>query len=124
MPTYSSYNALGSTIEIGELDSSIADNIVYEVSDVDTTEYSYGGAGWSLVKTFTFNLAATDELISLIYQANVKTDNGAVRNHNSGRRNALIRASTVAAKRKVRMFFVCIPGTTHVAKPRPMAVAN
>ena len=55
---------------------------------------------------------------------NVNTDNGAVKNHSAGRINAFIRPSTVAAIIKAKRFFVLIPETNNVAKPRPIAVAN
>ena len=72
-------------------------------------------------------VAASIIISALITKANkpkVNADSGAVKNHNAGRRDALIRPNTVAAIRKAKMFFDFMPGTINVAIPSPMAVAD
>lgn len=54
----------------------------------------------------------------------VKTDNGAVNNHNTGRINTFINPNAVAASRKDMKFFAFMPEIINVAKPRPMTVAT
>lgn len=60
-----------------------------------------------LTTKFGTSVAASIIISALITKANkpkVTTDNGAVRNHNNGRKNALISPSTVAAIRKAIKF--------------------
>jgi len=53
----------------------------------------------------------------------VNTDNGAVNNHSTGRTDALIRASTVAAIIKAIQLLAFIPGVIKIAMPSPVRVA-
>ena len=80
-----------------------------------------------LTSKFGTSAAASIIINAFITRANkpkVTTDNGAVKNQSAGRMNVFIRPSTAAAIKKANKFFVLIPETSNVAKPRPMAVAN
>lgn len=72
--------------------------------------------------------AATSIIISALITSannpNVNTDNGAVRNHSTGRINTLTKPRAVADIKNVSGFVVLIPGTINTVTPRPMKVAN
>jgi len=85
----------------------------------------------ALPKLLTVKLG-TSEAASMIINAfitranrpKVNTDKGAVKNHSTGRMNAFIIPSTVAAIRNDTRLSAFMPGKISVAKPRPMTVAN
>ena len=85
----------------------------------------------ALPKPFTSkpgtSAAASIIIKALMTRANspkLNTDNGAVKNHSTGRINAFIKPKTAVAITKAVKFFIFIPGTINIVKPSPMAVAN
>ena len=85
----------------------------------------------ALAKLFTVKPETSDAaniiIKALMIRANnpkLKTDKGAVKNHSTGRRKALISPSAAAAMMKPERFFTWIPGTIKIANPSPMAVAS